>query len=186
MMSLIRRWSFPAAIATAALALTACGGSGGSRLRITPNQISLAGSNDSGTQLHASTIAEVAQTVSCPTSKFLNCFTVSLKNGLVVDWCDGTKKNPCGATKKYMWSGDVCLTKTKTCNRIKQMTAAWTGPFKCKSFVQVCKGGSEGYYEVDTISIGKTPPKKTSEYIYKQAIDLNNSLKAYIGLNVGP
>ncbi|HEY2475960.1 MAG TPA: hypothetical protein VGI19_14315 [Candidatus Cybelea sp.] len=186
MMSLIRRWSFPAAIVTAALALTACGGSSGSPVSMTPNQIPLAGSSDFGTQLHASTLSEVAQAASCPTSKFLQCFTVSLKSGLVVDWCDGTKKSPCADTKKFMWSGDVCLTKAKTCNPIKQMTAAWTGPFKCKASIKVCNGGTKGDYEVDTISIGKTPPKKTSKYIYKQAIDLNSSLAAYIGLNVGP
>jgi hypothetical protein len=123
----------------------------------------------------------------CP-SQYLTCFTVSLKSGLVIHWCDGTKKQPCIDTKKFKWSGDVCkATSSPTCGPIKQMTAAWTGPFPCKSMPKNCVGMTKkGDYETDTISIGNPPPKKTKMYVYKQAIELNGSVAAYIGLNVGP
>lgn len=184
MICLVRRWSLSAALVTAALALTACAGSSGSPVPLAPDQISPAGVFESGAQLHAVTSSEGVLAAACP-KQYLDCFTVSLKKGLVIDWCDGPSKNPCGTTKKYTWSGDVCLAKSKTCNPIEQMTAKWTGPFACKASVKVCGGKTKGSYVVDTISIGKTPPKKTKSYLYKQAIDLDSKLAASIGLNVG-
>ena len=181
MISLIRQWSLPAAFAATALALTACAGSIGSPVPLAPDQVS-----PSATQLQTSSEFEGAPATACP-KQYLACFKVSLKKGLVIYWCNGTKKDPCKTTKKSTWSGDVCLAKSKKCKPIEQMTAAWTGPFPCKSKPKNCVGGTKiGDYEVDTISIGKTPPKQTKKYIYRQDIDLDSKLAATIGLNVGP
>jgi hypothetical protein len=185
MISLVRRWSLPAAIITAGFALTACAGNNGSPVPLGPNQISPTGLF--GAQLHGMAQGGVpAAAPKCP-SQYLQCFTVSLKKGLVINWCDGTKKEPCIDTSKYTWSGDVCeATSTPTCGPIKQMTAAWTGPFPCKKDPKACGGTKKGDYEVDTISIGSPKPKKTKKYLYKQEIELDGSAAAYIGLNVGP
>lgn len=181
MNSLIRQWSLPAAFAAAALALTACAGSSGSPVPLAPYQI-LSGA----TQLHATSELEGVPAAACP-KQYLGCSTVSLKKGLVLYWCNGPKKSACKDTKKSTWSGNVCLAKSKTCKPIEQMTAAWTGPFPCKPKPKRCYGGTKiGDYETDTISIGKTPPKQTKKYIYKQDIDLDSKLAATIGLNVGP
>jgi hypothetical protein len=183
MISLVRPWSLPAAFVAAALALSACSGNSGSPVPLAPGQIPPGGLYASGAQLHAlGTSPAMPAASSCP-SQYLSCFTVSLSKGLVINWCDGTKKSPCSTTKKYTWSGDVCKATATTCKAIEQMTAAWTGPFPCT--VSICKT-KKGDYEVDTISIGKKPPKKTKAYDYKQEIELNGSEAAYVGLNVGP
>lgn len=182
MVCLIGRWSLPAAFAAAVLALTACAGSTGSPVPLA-NQVPPAGFPNSGAGLHAATLGVLP--ASCP-SGFINCFTVSLKKGLTIDWCDGPKSNPCVDTGNYKWSGAVCKTTAKVCKPIEQMTAKWTGPFACKKTIKICAGKTTGKYVVDRISIGKTPPKQTKSYIYKQEIELNGSYAAYIGLNVGP
>lgn len=181
MNSLIRQWSLPVAFAAAALALTACAGSSGLPVPLAPDQVS-----SGGIQLYAAPEFEAAPAAACP-KQYLQCFTVSLKKGLVIYWCNGSKKDPCKDTKKSTWSGNVCLAKSKKCKPIEQMTAAWTGPFPCKSKPKDCVNHTKiGDYETDTISIGKTPPKQTKKYIYMQDIDLDSKVAATIGLNVGP
>ena len=121
----------------------------------------------------------------CP-GKYLECYTVSRKHGLVIDWCANATSEPCAKTNAYTWSGNVCKANAQTCNPIEQMTATWTGPFKCKTKIKVCDGSTQGTYEIDTISIGKTPPKLTKRYLYKQEILLSGDFAAYVGFNVGP
>jgi hypothetical protein len=76
------------------------------------------------------------------------------------------------------------LAKGATCKKpIKQLTAAWSGPFKCKA-----KDKCTGTYELDTISPGPGL-KQTKSYLYKQDIHICASAScedAYVGLNVGP
>jgi hypothetical protein len=184
MICLVGRWSLSAAFVTAALALTACAGSNGSPVPLAPDQISPAGFHDSGAQLHAMT-SEGLLPATCP-KQYINCFTVSLKHGLVVDWCYGSQSAPCGKTKNYKWSGAVCHSTAKTCKPIEQLTAKWTGPFQCKKTIKPCGGSTKGTYEVDAISKGKTPPKQTKQYLYKQVILLSGAIGGYVGLNVGP
>jgi hypothetical protein len=125
----------------------------------------------------------LANATKCP-KQYIYCEMVSLKNGLVLMWCDGTKKDPCKDTSDYKWSGYVCDAKTPTCKKpITELTAAWTGPFKCKA-----KDKCTGTYELDTITPGKGL-KQSKTYIYKQEIHVCKGTKcqsAYIGLNVGP
>ena len=50
-------------------------------------------------------------------------------------WCYGPSSDPCSKSNagNYTWSGIVCDAKGKTCKKpIKQLTAKWTGPFKCR------------------------------------------------------
>jgi hypothetical protein len=181
MISLLRRWALPAALASAALGLAACAGNSGSPVPLAPSQM-LAGG------LHLGAVRAMEPGAgTCPTT-YINCFTVSLKKGLKITWCDGTTANPCADTNMYTWSGEICLAKAKACGKksIKQFTVKWTGPFKCTK--KACKGfkTQKGYYELDTIGIGKTPPKQEMTLEYKQAIDLNGAVAGYIGLNVGP
>jgi hypothetical protein len=179
MISLLRRWALPAVLASAAVGLAACAGNSGSPVPLAPNQMSAGG-------FHLGTPRTMeAGAAACPTT-YINCFTVSLSKGLKITWCDGTTTNPCADTNKYKWSGDICKAAAVTCKEIKQFTVKWTGPFKCTK--KACKGFAtqKGYYELDTIGIGKSPPKQTKSYKYKQAIDLNGSVAGYIGLNVGP
>lgn len=132
-----------------------------------------------------STLNPMAQALpaACP-KEYLYCEMVSLKNGLVLQWCDGSKKDPCADTGKYKWSGFVCDAKDATCKKpITEPTAAWTGPFKCKA-----KDKCTGTYELDTLTPGKGL-KQTKQYLYKQEIQICKGTKcqhAYIGLNVGP
>ena len=187
MISLLRRWSLPAVLVSAALALSACAGNSGSPVPLAPNQMSPGGLQNRGAVGNMEPNAGT-----CPTSiaskKYLGCFMVSLKKGVKVIWCDGTSSTPCADTNKYTWSGEICLAKAKACGKksIKQFTVKWTGPFKCTK--KACKGFAtqKGYYELDTIGIGATPPKKTTKYLYKQAIALDGTTVGYIGLNVGP
>ncbi len=187
MISLVRRWSLLAASVSAAVTLTACAGSSGSPVPLAPGQMAPAELFGSAAQLHVVAPEGVPLPAACP-KQYLDCATVSLKKGLVLDWCDGpSNTNPCTTTKKYKWSGDVCLAKATKCGKIEQMTAAWTGPFPCSKKPKACIGGTKkGDYEVDTISIGKTPPKQSKSYLYKQAVALDGKVQAYVGLNVGP
>ncbi len=181
----VGRRSLPAAFAAAVFALTACAGSSGSPVPVAPNQISPAGFHDSGAQLRSAATSKGALPAACA-KKYLACYTVSRKKGLVIDWCDGPTSSPCADTSNYTWSGNVCKANSQTCDPIEQMTADWTGPFKCKDKIKVCGGSTSGTYVVDTIVIGKTPPKPTKQYLYKQEILLSGSLAAYVGFNVGP
>jgi hypothetical protein len=104
----------------------------------------------------------------CPKSFNAGCFTFSLSKGLKVAWCIRSSRNRCEGANDDRWFGYVCLTKTKNkqCGPIERMTAKWTGPFKCTK--KICT--SKGYYELDTITKGKTPPKVTNMYVYKQDV----------------
>jgi hypothetical protein len=117
----------------------------------------------------------------CPKG-YAYCETVSLKNGLEIAWCTGTKTDACADTSKYKWSGIVCDAKDATCKKpITELTAAWSGPFKCKA-----KDKCKGTYELDTITPGKGL-KPTKAYIYKQDIRACKGTKCgneYIALNV--
>jgi hypothetical protein len=181
----VGRRSLPAAFAAAVFALTACSGSTGSPVPLAPNQVSPTGFHSSGAQLRATSNSKGVLPAAC-SKKYLDCYTVSLKHGLVIDWCDGPSSYSCEDTKNYTWGGSVCKSTAKTCNPIEQMTAKWTGPFKCKAKIKVCAGSTKGTYVLDTISIGKTPPKQTKAYLYKQEIILSGSAAAYVGFNVGP
>jgi hypothetical protein len=185
MIYLVRRWPLPAALGTVALALGACAGSGGSPVPLTPDQISPAGFRVSRVQLHLMSISEGVPDVRCPKRYLFGCDSVSVKTGFVAYWCEGTPTGgPCATTEKYKWTGNVCRATSKTCSLVEQMTAAWTGPFPCKSNPYRCAGTKKGYYEVDTISIGKAPPKQNKRYRWKQQILLSGSLLTEIGLDV--
>jgi hypothetical protein len=130
--------------------------------------------------------SNVQPAATCST-KYLGCYTVSLSKGLDIDWCYGPKKDPCEDTTDYTWSGNVCTAKSKKCGAIEQMTAAWSGPYKCTKKIAGCHK-KKGDWEEDKISIGKTPPKKTTQYAYKQEIKVcagSSCGTYYIGLNVG-
>ena len=121
----------------------------------------------------------------CP-KRFLDCDTVSAKHGALLIWCYGPSSDPCSDSDAgdVTWSGVVCLAKGATCKKpIKQLTAAWSGPFKCKA-----KDKCTGTYELDTITPGPGL-KQTKSYLYKQDIHICASAScedAYVGLNVGP
>jgi hypothetical protein len=76
------------------------------RASLAPNQMTPMGLFDSGAQLHGMAIPEGVPAAACPKA-LLQCFTVSLKSGLLIDWCDGTKKSPCGDTSKFMCSATL-------------------------------------------------------------------------------
>ena len=184
MICLLGRWSVSAASLAAVVALTACAGSG-SAVPTAPNQIPQAGFREFGQQLHAMTApGSVRPALTCP-KKYINCFTVSRTNGIIIDWCDGTSSNPCGDTSNYTWSGAVCHASVTTCAPIKPLAATWTGPFPCTASVTIC-GSTKGTYEVDTIKPGKHPPGVTKGYGFKQQILLSGASAGYIGLQVGP
>ncbi len=172
------------ALTSAILSLTACSGG---NLSAVPNaqgssQVASAGGQNFDRPQIA--ILNAQPDVTCPT-KYLTCDTVSAKNGLLLIWCYGPSSDPCGNSNagKVSWSGYVCLAKGKTCKKpISQMTAAWTGPFKCKS-----KDKCKGTFELDTITPGHGL-KQVKGYAYKQDIHICAGAScedAYIGLNVG-
>lgn len=154
-------------------------------LPLAPNQISPARFREPGATLGSTSISNEVLPAVC-SRKYLECYTVSRKHGIVIDWCANATSEPCAKTDQYTWSGNVCKANAQTCNPIEQMSAAWTGPFKCKTKIKVCDGSTQGTYEIDTISIGKTPPRLTKRYLYKQEILLSGTFAAYVGLNVGP
>jgi hypothetical protein len=126
----------------------------------------------------------------CP-KRFDACYTVNPSGGLILWWCYGPKSDPCSKSnvKEYKhqaitWSGDVCRAKGATCTgTIPQMSAKWTGAYKCKRSAYDCKGT----YELDTITPG-SGLSDTNKYIYKQAARIcvgSNCQISLIGLNVG-
>ncbi len=178
------RWAVPATLMAAAFALSACAGN---NLSATPNvegfnQAASAGA-DIGTR-SGITILGAQPNVKCP-KQYLDCETVSKKKGLALMWCYGPSSAQCSETNQFTWSGIVCGAKGKTCKKpIKQLTAKWTGPFKCR---KKDKCLSKGYYELDTIKPGPGL-KVTTKYVYKQDIHIcasGSCQDAYIGLNVG-
>ncbi len=178
------RWAVRATLTVAAFALSACAGN---NLSPTPNVEGFNQAASAGAEIGARPglmTLNAQPNVKCPT-KYLDCDTVSKKNGLVLNWCIGPSTNPCSKSSagNYTWSGVVCDAKGKTCKKpIKQLTAAWTGPFKCKK-----KDKCKGTYEVDTITPGPGL-KVTTKYAYKQDVHVcasSGCQDVYIGLNVG-
>ncbi len=177
------RWALQATLMAAALALSACAGG----LSTTPNvqefnQGPSRGADDDARQGMAT--LDARPNVKCP-KKYLTCYTASKKTGLAIAWCYGATSNPCvrSHADKASWSGIVCTAKGLICKKpIKQLTAKWSGPFKCKK-----KDQCRGTYELDTLVPGPGL-KRTKNYVYKQDIQACSGRKCqdvYIGLNVG-
>lgn len=181
-----RRWSVAAALVSAAFVLSACAGNSGPSVPAAPIQNSSSLFAPLGGQPALSAFGAHSDATTCP-KKYLDCFTYSLKKGLKVNWCYGPTSDACKDTKDYKWSGIVCDAKGATCKKpIEQLTAKWTGPFKCTKKTN-CPGMSKGFYELDTITKGKTPPKITTKYAYKQDIHIcagTSCQDVYIGINV--
>ncbi len=178
------QWAAPAALMSA-FALSACAGGGSSPNPIAPGAGSAAQARHASPQLYFDSAGARSNAV-CP-KKYLGCDTVSLTNGVVVDWCAGNGSDPCSATRTYTWSGNVCKKKTPSpCAAIAAITGKWTGPFACSPSITRC-GTSHGAYVVDTIEASMTkPPKETAKYAYKQDIKLTGLLVGELALNVGP
>ncbi|HEY6450499.1 MAG TPA: hypothetical protein VIX60_07460 [Candidatus Cybelea sp.] len=183
---MIARYSrliLPAILMTATCAFSACAGGNLS----TP---SVQGLNQAASAAHdggeiGAAILNPQPNVSCP-SKFYACVTVSQKRGLSLYWCFGPKSDPCSNSdvSKRKWSGLVCAAAGTTCKApIKQLTAKWSGPFRCGG-----KFNCNGTYELDKLTPGPGL-KQTNQYVYKQDVHICAGKKCQIdliGLNVGP
>jgi hypothetical protein len=178
----LSRWAAPATLTLAAFALSACAGG----MSTTPNaqgsnQSASTGAPDAERPQIANSIVSLRR--SCP-GQYVDCFTVSKSKGAKIIWCLGAASDPCGNSDagSAKWSGKACLAKTPTCKKaIKQLTAKWSGPFKCKA-----KDKCMGTYELDTLRPGPGL-KVTKQYLYKQDIHLcasGSCADYYIGLNV--
>lgn len=179
-MRVFSRWSAPTALLSAAFLLSACAGSS------TPAFLSASNQGESSSALGGGNILTamgVRADAKCYPKFTAGCFTFSLSKGLRISWCYGPSSDRCKTTQDYTWSGDVCLAVSKDCDAIKPLTATWSGPYKCK-LGKTCQ--SKGYYELDTITKGKKPPKPTKKYLYKQEIDIcsGSCHTYYIGINV--
>jgi len=184
MISRLRQWPSIATL-TSALMLSACAGGAGPSA---PNATGFGQAGRAG--LLGSYQPHIANTnaqpnTSCPT-RFVECVTVSVKTGAELIWCWGPESDPCGDSDagKVKWSGIVCTAQGSTCKApIKQLTASWSGPYKCKPSDK-CKGT----FELDTLKPGPGL-KETSKYVYKQDIHVCTSKSdcenEYIGINVG-
>lgn len=176
---MIRYLGLPVALAAGSFVLSACA-AGSSVVPASSSQLS-----SSARSAQAPTAFGAMRGDACPRQFTAGCYTFSLSKGLSIVWCYGPASDRCKNSNEVMWSGDVCLTNDRKCVPIEQLRASWSGPYKCKS--STC--GSKGYYERDTISKGKRPPRETQQYVYKQLIHLCTSAscaKYYIGINVGP
>ncbi len=185
---LFLKWAAPAALVSAVLALSACGGG----VNATP------GAGTSGQSLGAQRVTgEKHITVQnvrpnrqfpCPDWDDLGCYSdiisMSGPGGTAIPWCYGTNSDPCSATSQVTWSGGI-VTNTNPLDFLpiskKKMSAAWTGPFPCD--YAHCYGYSTGTYELDTITNG---PKllPTNKYKYGQEICINSTCQDFIGINV--
>lgn len=178
------RWAMQAILIAAAFALSACAGGGLSTTPSTQGSSQApSGGADNGARLDIAA-PYAYPNVKCP-KKYLTCYTASKKTGLAIAWCYGAASNPCvrSHADKASWSGIVCTAKGQTCKKpIKQLTAKWSGPFKCRK-----KDQCRGTYELDTLAPGPGL-KRTITYVYKQDIHAcvgKNCQDVYIGLNVG-
>ena len=150
------------------------------RARVESSRIGAHNGGEMGTA-----ILNAQPNVSCP-SKFYACVTVSQKHGLELYWCYGPKSDPCSNSNagRPKWSGIVCTAAGTTCKApIKQLTAKWSGPFRCGS-----KVNCNGTYELDKLTPGPGL-KQTKQYAYKQDVHICVGKKCQIdliGLNVGP
>jgi hypothetical protein len=179
--TLIGHLAIPAALMSGLFAITACAGGDW------PSPPAAGG------QVGAQVVGQVtalnyyrSNQAQCLAKKFpTGCYTVSLKSGLKVAWCDGPASDRCLYTVNYKWRGNVCRSNAEVCNPIKQMTTAWKGPYECVP--SVCGSGVGGAYELDTITPGEGL-KQTKRYVYKQDIQYcagSSCEDATIGLNVG-
>ncbi len=171
----------PAILMAAAFAFSACAGGNLS----TPSVQGLsqaASAAHNGGEMGAA-ILNAQPNVTCP-SRFFACVTVSQKHAIELDWCYGPPSDPCSNSNagKPKWTGIVCAAAGNTCKApIKQLTAKWSGPFKCGK-------GCNGTYEVDKLTPGPGL-KQTKQYAYKQDVHICAGKKCLIdlvGLNVGP
>jgi hypothetical protein len=83
------KWAAPAALVSAVLALSACGGGGMNATPGTGMGQSLGTQRVAGEKHITSQMIQVNKTPKCPTKDNLGCFTDSLANGLVISWCYG-------------------------------------------------------------------------------------------------
>lgn len=176
-----RLWAGPVALIVATSALSACGGGS---LPTTPSMQGFSQPASAGADRSfrsSITIVRGEPNVNCP-SRFYDCTTVSQKNGAVIIWCYGTRRQPCRDTDAYTWSGIVCTAAGATCKKpIKQLTAKWSGPFKCRP-----KDRCKGTYVLDTLKPGPGL-KVTKKYIYKQDVRMcagRVCTNDYSGINV--
>jgi len=128
------RWAAPAALVSAVLALSACGG-GMNATPAGPGLNGVSGAMHAGQQKHI-TIIDVhpaGKTLpSCNTSEFpAGCVDYSRRNAsLQIELCYGPASNPCENTSEITnWQGGVISTKTG--KKTKGIVARWTGPFPC-------------------------------------------------------
>lgn len=182
MISNLARRLIVAAFLPVSFALAACAGPGSSTV---PGAGAFAAPQAvQGPQL---SVLGAQPDTTCP-KQYLKCYTFSLSKGLRINWCYGPTSNPCSQTNTLKWSGGVCSSTNKFCYPphpfLKSFIVKWSGPYNCKT---TCKG----QYEVDKITKGIPPPKKTTTYAYKQDIHGcpktgGKCLDGHIGLAVGP
>jgi hypothetical protein len=175
----LSRWS--ALALTSALALSACAGNAGPTTPSAPSfsrSAPAAPANAWGA--HIAT-ASVPMTATCP-KKFYACITIYKTGKAELRWCYGPASDPCGDSNagKAKWSGVVCLAAGAGCKApIKQLTAKWSGPFKCKT-----SDDCNGTYELDTLT-PHSGIKVSSKYIYKQNVHICPKADACDIYNVG-
>lgn len=180
----LRLICFRALALASALAVSACAGNG----YVTPSAL---GAGQPGSAALASgwasqLVSPNAQpNVTCP-RRYKDCVQASKSKSVELLWCYGPVSDPCSRSDagKVKWSGYVCLAKGRTCRKpIKQLTASWSGPFKCKAQYK-CKGT----FELDTLKPGPGL-KETKKYLYKQDVHICKGASCedeYIGISVGP
>ena len=171
------KWAAPAALVSAVLALSACGGG---NLASTPGS----GMGQLGAQRVAGekhiTAQMVKSNAACPVNNNLGCFSDSLANGAQVTWCYGPSSDPCEDTNTITWSGGMKLYKTNHPIGKAKIKATWSGPFQCTS--STC--GSSGTYELDTLKNGGKLTA-TNKYKYAQDLCIDSSCGSYqMGWNV--
>jgi hypothetical protein len=155
-----------ALVLTSALALSGCAGNAGPT---TPSAANFSRSAAGPTSAWSAHIANSSPlTATCP-KRFYACVTIpkSKESGLV--WCYGPESDPCGNSDagKAKWSGVVCLAAGNGCKGpIKQLTAKWSGPFKCKT-----SDDCDGTYELDALT-PHSGIKVSGKYIYKQNVHI--------------
>jgi hypothetical protein len=179
----LSRWAALVTV-TSALVLSACAGGTWSSMPSVPGSSQSASIGPQSGYQPGIAHLNVQPNATCP-KRFVACVTVSKTEGVQLIWCYGPKADPCSKSDaaKGKWSGIVCTAAGKTCKKpVKQLTASWSGPFKCKP-EDDCKGN----FELDTIKPGPGL-KETNKYIYKQDSHFCVGTRCedkYIGLDVG-
>jgi hypothetical protein len=179
----LSRWS--ALTLMSAITLSACAGIGSTVPAAGGLGQSESAASQSRWEPQLSKDTNAQPNVTCP-KRYFACVTVSKSKAIGLVWCYGPASDPCSKSDagKVKWSGVVCLAKGPTCKGpIKQLTAKWSGPFKCTKN-QKCRGT----YELDTIRPGPGL-KETSRYLYKQVVSICKGASCAsrtLGFNVGP